>query len=298
VRAVGLAVLHAVAALTVAGRPVVAGLTPRQKAALVVVSGLPAPPGVGGVLVQRWNRDAPRPPGALVFVDQEGGATRAFRDLPPFHPAAAYTSDARALAAGRATGIALRRAGVGVDLAPVLDSPDGPLGARQFRRASIGLAFGRGLATSGEGWCAKHFPGLGSAAVSTDDRPHVNAVLRPGELAGFRAAIAAGVPCVMVNNAFYGTLGRRRASLEPAAYRLLRSTGFRGVAITDSLSIVKHPPRDWPVAAARAGADLLLFTSPKDAWAAIEKLLPLARSGELDAHVARVLRFRERYALR
>jgi beta-glucosidase-like glycosyl hydrolase len=101
----------------------------------------------------------------------------------------------------------------------------------------------------------------------------------------------------MVNNAFYGAFGRRRASLEPAAYRLLRSTGFRGVAITDSLSIVKHPPPDWPAAAARAGADLLLFTSPKHARAAIEKLLPLARSGELDAHVARVLRFRARYGL-
>jgi beta-N-acetylhexosaminidase len=126
----------------------------------------------------------------------------------------------------------------------------------------------------------------------------VNAVLRPHELAGFRAAIAAGVPCVMVNNAFYEALGRRRASLEPAAYRLLRSTGFGGVAITDSLSIVKHPPPDWPVAAARAGADLLLFTNPKDARAAIDELLPLARSGELDAHVARVLRFRARYALR
>ena len=294
----GVAVLHAVAALVVGAQPAVADLTPRQKAALVVVSGLPAPPGVGGVLVQRWNRDAPRPPGALVFVDQEGGATRAFRDLPPSQPAAAYTGDAQALAAGRATGVALRHAGVGVDLAPVLDSPDGPLGARQFRRASIGLAFGRGLATTGEGWCAKHFPGLGSAAVSTDNRPHVNAVLRPRELAGFRAAIAAGVPCVMVNNAFYGTLGRRRASLEPAAYRLLRSTGFRGVAITDSLSIVKHPPRDWPVTAARAGADLLIFTNPRDASAAIDHLLPLARSGELDEHVARVLRFRARYALR
>jgi beta-N-acetylhexosaminidase len=295
---VGVALLQAVVALAVTGaQPAVADLTPRQKAALVVVSGLPAPPGVGGVIVQRWSRSKPRPPGALVFVDQEGGVTRAFPELPPARPAAAFTSEAQALAAGRATGAALRRGGVGVDLAPVLDSPDGPLGARQFRRASIGVAFARGLAAAGTAACAKHFPGLGSAAVSTDDSPHVTAVLRPREVAGFRAAVAAGVPCVMVDHAFYRSLGRRRASLEPAAYRLLRSTGFRGVAITDSLSIVAHPPRDWPVAAARAGADLLLFTNPKDARAAIETLLPLARSGELDARVARVLRFRARYAV-
>jgi beta-N-acetylhexosaminidase len=290
--------VHAAVAIVAATQPALAEMTPRQKAALVVVSGLPAPPGVGGVLVQRWNRDAQRPSGVLVFADQEGGVTRAFRELPPARPAAAYTTETEALAAGRATGIALRRARVDVDLAPVLDSPDGPLGARQFRRASIGLAFARGLAAAGEGSCAKHFPGLGSAAVSTDDSPHVNAVLRQREVAGFRAAITAGVPCVMVDHAFYRSLGPRRASLEPATYRLLRSTGFRGVAITDSLSIVKHPPRDWPVAAVRAGADLLLFTSPKHASAAIEKLLPLARSGELDEHVARVLRFRTRYALR
>ena len=185
-----------------------------------------------------------------------------------------------------------------VNLAPVLDSPGGPLGARQFRRASIGLAFGRRLAATREGWCAKHFPGLGSAAISTDDSPHVNVVLRPRELAGFRAAIAADVPCVMVNNAFYGAFGSRRASLEPATYRLLRSTGFRGVAITDSLSIVAHPPRDWPVVAAPAGAELLLFTDPSEARAAIDELLPLARGGELDAHVARALRFRARYEAR
>jgi beta-N-acetylhexosaminidase len=295
---VGAAVLlHAAVALLAGGvQSQVATMTPREKAALVVVSGLPAPPGVGGVIVQRWDRDAPRPPGTLVFVDQEGGKVRAFSDLPPALPAAAYTSESQAFAAGRATGAALRRAGVNVDLAPVLDSPDGPLGARQFRRAGIGVAFGRGVASTGEGSCAKHFPGLGSAAVSTDDAPHVDAVLRSHEIAGFRAAIRSGVPCVMVNHAFYRALGPLRASLEPTTYRLLRRQGFTGVAITDSLSIVRHPPTArWTRLAARAGADLLLYTSPKDAADGIRALLPLARAGELDAHVARVLRFRARY---
>jgi beta-N-acetylhexosaminidase len=289
------AVLHTVLALVGGSRPAAFDLTPRQKAALVVVSGLPAPAGVGGVLVQRWSRAKPRPPGALVFADQEGGSVRAFRELPPGRAAATYRTQAQARAAGRATGFALRRAGVGVDLAPVLDAPDGPLGSRHFRRASIGIAFGQGLASAGEGACAKHFPGLGSAAVSTDDSPHVTAVVRPRELAGFRAAIRAGVPCVMVDHAFYRSLGPRRASLERATYRLLRSTGFQGVAITDSLSIVSRPPRDWPVRAARAGADLLLFTRPRDAARAIDDLVPLARRGELDAHVARVLRFRNEF---
>jgi beta-N-acetylhexosaminidase len=294
---VGALLVHAIAALVVGRQPTVADLTPRQKAALVVVSPLPAPPGVGGVIVQPGTRMLPRPPGALVFVDQEGGPTRVFSDLPPVRAAAAYTRASQAYWAGRATGLALRSIGVGVDLAPVLDSPDGPLGSREFPRASFGVAFERGLVAVGAGSCVKHFPGLGSAAISTDDAPHVNAVLRPSEIAGFRAAIKAGAPCVMVNHAFYRKLGRRRASLEPATYRLLRSLGFRGLTITDSLSIVTPFPADWPVTAARAGADLLLFTRAADAERAIDLLLPLARSGGLDAHVARVLRFRARYVV-
>src|SRR5688500_10771770 len=117
-------------------------MTPGQKAAAVVVSGLPAPPGVGGVLVHRTQIGAPRPAGALVFVDQEGGDVRAFPSLPPAAPASAYRSAPEALAAGLATGRALRRAGVDVDLAPVLDAADGPLGSRHFRSQALGRAFG------------------------------------------------------------------------------------------------------------------------------------------------------------
>ena len=79
----------------------------------------------------------------------------------------------------------------------------------------------------------------------------------------------------------------------PGAYRLLRDLGFEGVAMTDSLDVVRGHAREWAVAAARAGADLLLFTSGADAARAIRVLVPLARNGELDVHVARVLRFRQ-----
>jgi beta-glucosidase-like glycosyl hydrolase len=134
------------------------GLTPHQKAALVVVSGLPAPRGVAGVLVRRWDRTEPRPPGALVFVDQEGGEVRALPELPPQNAARTMRSKREAFLAGAATGVALRRAGVDVDLAPVLDLPDGPLGSRQYRSPFFGVAFGRGLGAAGAGACAKHFP--------------------------------------------------------------------------------------------------------------------------------------------
>jgi beta-glucosidase-like glycosyl hydrolase len=93
----------------------------------------------------------------------------------------------------------------------------------------------------------------------------------------------------------YPSLGPRRAVLEPATYRLLRSLGFKGIVITDSLSVVRGHAAAWAVGAARAGADLLLINDPTDAARAIRALLPLARRGELDVHVRRVLRFRSAF---
>lgn len=267
-------------------------MTPREKAAAVVVSGLPAPEGVGGVLVQRWNRTLARPRGALVYTDQEGGEIRTFGSRPPAADAADVRSEAAAFAAGRAAGLGLRREGVQVDLAPVLDLADGPLGERQFRRPSLGVAFARGLAAARTGACAKHFPGLGSTPRSTDVA-RVQGVLRAEDIAAFELAIRAGVPCVMTNHAVYPRLGPRRASLEAKTYELLRRLGFEGVAITDSLGVLQSPYAPyWARLALRAGADLVLTTNGRDAGRMIDALVPLGRSGELDAKVARVLAFR------
>jgi len=267
-------------------------LTPQQKAALVVVSGLPAPRGVAGVIVRRWDRHLPRPPGALVFADQEGGAVRAFPQLPPGKWARAMVSKREAFVAGRATAHGLVGTGVHVDLAPVLDLPDGPLGSRQFRSPSFGVAFARGLAAGGAGACVKHFPGLGSLPFSTDEQPYVRGRLREVDLKPYRAAIEGEVPCVMVGHGVYSRLGPRRAALQPETYELLRSLGFEGVAITDSLNVVRGRAVEWALAAVRAGADLLLYTSGTEARRVVRALEPLARRGELDEHVQRVLRFR------
>ncbi len=267
----------------------VAALTPREKAAALVVSGLPAPADAGGVLVQRWNRHLPRPRGALVYADQEGGTVKTFPTLPPARAASSYRVAAEARGAGAETAAALRREGVHVDLAPVLDTAGGPLGSRHFALPELGVAFARGL---GRAACVKHIPGRGSTPKSTDEA-RVHGVLRERDLAPFRAAIRAGVPCVMVGHAIYPRLGSRRASLEPATYRLLRSLGFDGVAITDSLGVLQSPYAPyWARLALRAGADLVLTTNGRDAGRMIDALVPLARSGELDEKVVRVLRFR------
>jgi len=249
-------------------------LTPQQKAELLVVTSVHAGVFSGAAHVK--------------FADQEGGVVRAVRSAPTA-AAASYRTTAAAFTGGRATAQALRKAGVDVDFAPVFDTADGPLGSRQFTRPELAVAFARGL---GRRACAKHFPGLGSAPISTDERPHVEARIRPRDLAPYRAAIRFGLRCVMVSNAFYRG-ARYRAPLEPATYRLLRRLGFDGIAVTDSLSLVRSAPVErWAPQAVRAGADLLLFTSPAQARRAVRALLPLARRGELDEHVGRVLRFR------
>lgn len=265
--------MHGIAGVAAAA---VVALTAQQKAALLVVT--TERPGIftGASHIR--------------FADQEGGPVKALPGAAPFEAARAYTSAAGALAAGRATRTALRAAGIDVDFGPVFDTSDGPLGSREFTSPRYADAFARGL---GDAACAKHFPGLGSAAISTDERPHVDARIRPKDLVPYRAAIARGLQCIMVSQAFYGT--RFRATLEPATYRLLRRLGFDGVAITDSLSLVHDAPVErWARQAVRAGADMLLFTSPQHARRAIRALVPLARRGELDVHVSRVLAFRRR----
>jgi beta-N-acetylhexosaminidase len=275
---------------------VLIGFTPQQKAGLLVVSGLPAAPFAGGVIVRQWDRDEPRRPGALVYADQEGGAVKTFPSVAPWRVAAEMRSRQEAYAAGLETARGLRNAGVDVDLAPVLDLSDGPLGSRQFTSPLFGVAFARGLAAGGAGACAKHFPGLGSLSISTDERLYVRGRMRDADLAPYRAAIEAGVPCVMVGHGIYRNLGHGRAVLDPAAYRLLRGLGFGGVAITDSLGVLGSELAPlWAVQAVRAGADLVLFPKAADAARAIHALVPLARRGELDRHVQRVLRFRARY---
>src|SRR5688500_1819941 len=283
-------------ALVLAGSPQaqVAAMTPLEKAQAVVVAGMPADDGFGGVLVRQWNTELPRPRGALVFADQEGGSVKTFARRAPWRAASQYRSAAEAFRAGRETAAGLRRSGAHAAFAPVLDLADGPLGSRQFARPEYGVAFARGL---GRAACPKHFPGLGSTPLSTDEA-RVYGIVRTADLAPFRAAVRAGAPCVMVGHAIYPRFGPRRASLEPATYRLLRGLGFRGVAITDSLGVLGSPYAPfWARLALRAGADLVLTTSVRDAGRMVEALVPLARRGELDAKLVRVFRYRRSLGL-
>jgi beta-N-acetylhexosaminidase len=229
------------------------------------------------------------PPGVplAVMADEEGGGVQRLANLVgslpwPRQMAATMTAD-QVVAAARRTGLRMRAAGVNVDLAPVVDVDGGPGpnsrdpdGQRSFSAvpataARYGVAFADGLRQGGVIPVVKHFPGLGGASANTDNGLAATlplSVLRTQGLLPFQAAIAAGVPAVLVSNATVPGLTTKPASLSQAVIQgLLRGTlGFHGLVLTDSLSAgaVKAAGYDVPsgaAAAVTAGADMILFGS-------------------------------------
>jgi beta-N-acetylhexosaminidase len=260
------------------------GNLPSEAAARVLVQRLQAAAAAGGN------------PRLLVAVDQEGGPVRRL-DGPPEDGPAGMTNASQAAAEGAAAGTFLRRVGINVDLAPVLDTPTTPgsfLGTRAFgrdprRNARLGSAFVRGVQRQGVAATAKHFPGLGTAGANTDSSHVWITTSKAGldaRLAPFAAALKAGVELVMMSNAGYraydpsglpAVLSRRIVT------GLLRERlGFNGVVITDAMSAPGPSGRTRPsVKAIAAGVDVLLYTSEAGGRTAYDELLGAVRSGEL-----------------
>jgi beta-N-acetylhexosaminidase len=245
----------------------------------------------------------------LVGVDQEGGAVRRLTWAAPTLAAASMRTPSVANAQARAAARAMRAAGIAIDFAPVADTISTPrsfLGTRSFGSdpatvAALVRAFVRGLQGGGVAATAKHFPGLGSAVASTDDRPVAiarSAAFLDARLAPFEAAIAAGAKLVMVSNASYPALDR---SGTPAVFShtivgelLRRQLGFDGVVVSDALDAgaVAHVA-DEPGRALAAGVDLLLYSRTSASEAGYSQLVRDAATsasvrGELAAAVRRI----------
>jgi beta-N-acetylhexosaminidase len=257
----------------------------------------------------------------LVAIDQEGGEVKRLPAAPPAHTPAelGVAGPSAARAEGRATGRALARLGIDVDLAPVLDLPvtdDAFIQSRAFGTdpetvSDTGIAFGQGLEAAGVAATAKHFPGLGRALTNTDLAPSTVPATRAelrADLVPFRAAVAARLDLVMVSNAIYPAFDSNlSASLSPALVDMLlrERLGYRGVVISDDLgagAVTGAGIGEGPAAvkAARAGVDLLLFALT-DGSRAHRALREALRSGRLDrealvASCARTTALRERLA--
>jgi len=219
----------------------------------------------------------------------------------------------------------LRRLGVDLNLAPVLDvlterySPN--IGIRAYGKdpalvARYGVARIRGMQRGGLSACAKHFPGKGHApldahlALPTIDSTW--AEMRATHLPPFLAAIAAGVECVMTSHPVYPNLDPARVpatfSRRLVAEHLRGEAGFGGVILSDDLEMgavsATCPVGEAAVRAAAAGHDLLLVCHTEAAQReAAAALLGAYRSGalprrELEPAAERVWRLRRRRAAR
>ncbi len=325
-------------------RSLVAALTPEQKVDGILMVGFEGTDAsapildelrarqLGGVIVRGENwldsfsgaalveeiRKAARSGGAvppLIAAAQEGGEYRALADLPPESrqlDIGDQGSPDLAQQTSRATGEALRDAGLDMNLGPVADvaTLDSPLADRAFSDDEevvtlMTAAAVRGCAEARIACVARHFPGLGAASGATDDGPATvsldPAALAARDLAPFEAAIAAGVPAVMLSHAFYAGFDPvTPGSLSPhLATGLLRDDlGFAGVAITDDLATgAIRATGSVPGAATEAlnaGADMLLVEDPDEVAGVRSALLAAAeadevRAARLDQAIGRVL---------
>ncbi|MBK8060616.1 MAG: hypothetical protein IPK33_22815 [Gemmatimonadetes bacterium] len=249
------------------------------------------------------------------YLMESGGATV----FPTAMAIAATGRDQDAYDVGQIIGREARAVGIHVNFAPTVDvnnNPQNPvINTRSFgedaaRVARLSALFVQGSQAAGTMATAKHFPGHGDTDVDSHaGLPVVSADwarFRQVELVPFRAAIDAGAALVMSAHIALPALegdSTTPATLAPRIMTgLLRdSLGFRGVAITDALTMdgvgKGYGVAESTVLAIKAGADILL--KPSDPTGAIDAIVAAVERGELsrariDASVRRVLELKAR----
>ncbi len=215
---------------------------------------------------------------------------------------------------GLAMGQQMKRIGVHVNYAPVVDvnnNPNNPVigyrsfGEDKYKVAQYGVALMRGMQDAGIMACAKHFPGHGDVDVDSHldlpliskSRPQLDSL----ELYPFREIFRAGVGSVMIAHlaipAIDNTANRPTSLSKNNVTELLREDlKFAGLTFTDALEmkgVTKfYPAGDAAVQAIIAGNDMLCL--PEDVPGAIKAIRKAVKKRkikqkEIDAHVRKVL---------
>ena len=222
-------------------------------------------------------------PDAPMLIDQEGG--RVQRLGPPHWPkyptGRAYATLAandpltgRAVVRLGARLIAedLRKLGINVDCAPVLDTPvtgaHDIIGNRAYGDtpesiASLGRAFAEGLIAGGVLPVIKHIPGHGRATADSHlALPVVDEPLEAleADFAPFRTL--SDMPMAMTAHVVYSAIDRKRpATTSKDAIKLIRDNlGFSGLIMSDDLSMkaLKGDFKSRAKRSLKAGCDVVL----------------------------------------
>ncbi len=219
----------------------------------------------------------------LIGMDAEWGPAMRLDHLHKFpYPMTIGATDDEQYAfnIGKAQGRQLRRLGVHINFAPVVDlniNPNNPIiGFRSFgddpkRVGKLASAYNKGLESEGVWGCAKHFPGHGNTnADSHKELPlvqHDDKSLKK-ELAPFKHLIKDEVKSIMVAHLRIPYLDNRPhmpSSLSPKIVtELLREKlGFHGLIITDAMNMkgisAHYRNEEAVIMAINAGNDILCF---------------------------------------
>ncbi|WP_197375706.1 glycoside hydrolase family 3 N-terminal domain-containing protein [Mycolicibacterium baixiangningiae] len=275
---------------------------------------------IGGIMIGSWTdlsmMGAPLaeiaasagPLPLAVSVDEEGGRVSRLAGLIGSQPSAralaqsSTPEEVYGIALQR--GQAMRRLGVTIDFAPVVDITDAGantvIGDRSFGAdpqtvTEYAGAYARGLRDAGVLPVLKHFPGHGNASGDS----HAEGVVTPPveelqnrDLIPYRTLTSQAPVGVMVGHMQVpGLTGGDPASLSPAAYALLRSGGyggppFNGPVFTDDLSGMRaitdrYGVADAALRALQAGADTALWVTTAEVPAVLDRLEQALADGEL-----------------
>jgi beta-N-acetylhexosaminidase len=295
---------------------------------------------VGGIFIGSWTDLSMLTDGSLakiaggagplalaVSVDEEGGRVSRLSPLIGSAPSArvlaqTHTPDeVYAMALDR--GHKMRKLGITVDFAPVVDVTDAPdntvIGDRSFGAdpatvTAYAGAYARGLRDAGLLPVLKHFPGHGHGSGDS----HTGAVTTPpldelqsSDLVPYRTLVTQTPVAVMLGHLQVpGLTGNEPASLSAAAVQLLREgTGyggppFNGPVFSDDLSSMAAINSRYGVADAvlrtlQAGTDTALWVSTDEVPAVLDRLEKALAAGELmmpaiDASLSRMAAVRGR----
>ena len=188
---------------------------------------------------------------------------------------------------GVAVGEQMKRIGVHVNYAPVVDinnNPNNPVigyrsfGEDKYKVAALGVAYMKGMQDAGIMACAKHFPGHGDTEVDSHlDLPVINKTMQQLdslELYPFKQLFKAGVGSVMIAHlsipAIDNTAHRPTSLSKNNVTELLRDElDYEGLTFTDALEmkgVAKYyPAGEAAVQAVIAGNDMLCLPENVDA---------------------------------
>ncbi|MBR6248247.1 MAG: serine hydrolase [Muribaculaceae bacterium] len=257
----------------------------------------------------------------MITIDGEWGLAMRVEGTPTFQrnlALGAIDDDKLLYDYGREVARELRRIGIHVNFAPVLDVNDNPqnpvIGSRSFGEspeqvARHSISYARGLEDGGVLSVGKHFPGHGSSVEDSHKTlPVINKSmqeLNTCELVPFRRYIDAGLSGILTAHLYVPAIDKK---LTPTTMSkrcvndlLKKKMHFNGLIFTDALMMegaTKYLKGSACVNALLAGNDVLLM--PKDATTELQAVVQAVNSGkikkkDIDERCRKMLMFK--YAL-